>query len=367
MKRVLKIRYLIWVVLFVLVVWALGNIPFTQIGDTLRTLQFSDIAILLVINIFIFLSFSSRWWLITRAQGYNPPFLPLVGYRLAAFGISYFTPGTQFGGEPLQVYMLERERRIPNSSALASVSLDKLVELLANFTFLLIGMILVLNGGLLPALGNPAAMTVVVALLAAPLLYLIALWIGRNPLTSAFSRLPNWFYKKSKLGDLPPLICETEGQIGNLLKTSPWTVLWIVMISGSIWVMMLVEYWLALRFLGAQISLAGAVIALTAARLAFLTPLPGGVGALEASQVLALGALGYSPAIGISISVLIRARDILFGLSGLWWGAHLTRRGGPAPALIHPANAGELAHVPASWVSTPPEYANQSPLTDDIS
>jgi hypothetical protein len=44
------------------------------------------------------------------------------------------------------------------------------------------------------------------------------------------------------------------------------------------------------------------------------------VGALEASQVLALGALGINPSTGISLSLLIRARDIALGGLGLWWG-----------------------------------------------
>ena len=93
--------------------------------------------------------------------------------------------------------------------------------------------------------------------------------------------------------------------------------------------LMLGEYMLSLRFLGARVDPLQAVIALTAARLAFLTPLPGGLGALEASQVLALGALGFSPALGISVSLLIRGRDIAFGLIGLWGGAILTRQTSP--------------------------------------
>jgi hypothetical protein len=51
---------------------------------------------------------------------------------------------------------------------------------------------------------------------------------------------------------------------------------------------------------------------------------------LEASQVLAMTALGFSPALGLSASLLIRARDISLGGLGLLWAAVLTRRGAPA-------------------------------------
>jgi uncharacterized membrane protein YbhN (UPF0104 family) len=61
-------------------------------------------------------------------------------------------------------------------------------------------------------------------------------------------------------------------------------------------------------------------------RLAFLVPLPGGLGALEASQTFALAALGFQPALGIALSLLIRARDIILGAAGLALAAVLARR-----------------------------------------
>ena len=90
--------------------------------------------------------------------------------------------------------------------------------------------------------------------------------------------------------------------------------------------LLLAEYWLTLRFLGVQLNLSQTIGALAAARIAFLTPLPGGIGALEASQVIVLQALGFHPAMGISVSLLIRARDLTLGGIGLWWAAVLSRK-----------------------------------------
>jgi uncharacterized membrane protein YbhN (UPF0104 family) len=90
--------------------------------------------------------------------------------------------------------------------------------------------------------------------------------------------------------------------------------------------MMALEYWLALSFLGIPVSLLQAVAVLTAASVAFLFPLPGGLGALEASQVLAMEALGLPSALGLSISLLIRGRDILLGGLGVLLGGVLARR-----------------------------------------
>jgi uncharacterized membrane protein YbhN (UPF0104 family) len=80
-----------------------------------------------------------------------------------------------------------------------------------------------------------------------------------------------------------------------------------------------------LRFLGLHLSLPQVMLALTAARLAFLLPVPAGLGSLEAGQVLAMGLLGVNPAVAISLSLVIRARDLFFGGAGLWIGAVLSR------------------------------------------
>ncbi len=67
---------------------------------------------LAALNAVIFLLITARWWLILRAESPRVPFLPLVAYRLAAFGPEVtFTPGPQ-GGEPLQVLYLQRNSRL---------------------------------------------------------------------------------------------------------------------------------------------------------------------------------------------------------------------------------------------------------------
>ena len=70
--------------------------------------------------------------------------------------------------------------------------------------------------------------------------------------------------------------------------------------------------------LGLRLSMTQTISALVAARFAFLTPLPAGLGVLEASQGLAMQTLGLEPAYGISISLLIRLRDILFAMVGVF-------------------------------------------------
>lgn len=314
---------LLWLLVPVLVIWSVRDAPLADILRALSSLSVAKILLLAALNTIILLLVSGRWWLILRAQGHTIRYLSVAAYRLVAFGISYFTPGPQFGGEPAQVYYMRKRHGISTSSALASVSLDKILELLANFGFLLVGIFAALGSGLLAELAPIQA----VAWMAGPfillLAYTLAIWKGKSPLASVLTRLPQ---QRGAILRLTRATALAEEQISQFCQRKPLVVLGASVLSILIWGVMTLEYWLALRFLGIQVDLLQAVAALTAARIAFLFPLPGGLGALEASQILAMEALGLNPALGLSISLLIRGRDITLGGLGILLGGIMTRR-----------------------------------------
>ena len=314
---------LLWLLVPVLVIWSVRDAPLADILRALSSLSVAKILLLAALNTIILLLVSGRWWLILRAQGHTIRYLSVAAYRLVAFGISYFTPGPQFGGEPAQVYYMRNRHGISTSSALASVSLDKILELLANFGFLLVGIFAALGSGLLAELAPIQA----VAWMAGPfillLAYTLAIWKGKSPLASLLTRLPQ---QRGAILRLTRATALAEEQISQFCQRKPLVVLGASVLSILIWGVMTLEYWLALRFLGIQVDLLQAVAALTAARIAFLFPLPGGLGALEASQILAMEALGLNPALGLSISLLIRGRDITLGGLGILLGGIMTRR-----------------------------------------
>jgi uncharacterized protein (TIRG00374 family) len=325
-KRFIRPANLFWLALPLFLWISLRQAPLAEIINILSRLEPSRLALLVVFNLVVMLFFSSRWWIILRAQGYHIPYLSLLGYRTAAFSISYFTPGTQFGGEPLQVYLLERRHNLPGSAALAAVTLDKLFELLSNLTFLLIGITLTLQAGLVAWISPQTALLWSGGLLLLPITYLLAVWSGRSPFSWLIAKLPARFFENPRLQGKPALVASAERQVSIQLKGRPQTIVAILLTSALVWLLSLAEYWLALYLLGARLNLPQLINAMTAARLAFLAPLPGGLGALEASQAMAMQAMGFSPALGISISLWIRGRDVALGLLGMWWGAALARR-----------------------------------------
>ncbi len=69
--------------------------------------------------------------------------------------------------------------------------------------------------------------------------------------------------------------------------------------------------------LGYSLSFLQLLTVVIAARLAFLTPLPAGLGVLEAALPWVTATLGLGSVLGLSLCLLIRVRDILFSLAGL--------------------------------------------------
>lgn len=301
----------IWVVALAVLWLVVRSVPLREVIWTLGQLRGWQLVLLALLNGLVLLALNGRWWLLLRGLGHELPFGSLLGHRLAAFGVSYFTPGPHFGGEPVQVLLVERQHGVPRAGAIAAVSLDKTVELLLNFGFLVLGVLLVVQTGLLgESVGNRTAVWLLLLLLP-PVLYLWLIWRGRQPVARLLRRL--------KLVRWETAVSHSEAQMNNLCRQNPGALLGAIGLSSLGWALMIAEFYLMALFLSISLTPPQLIALLTAARVAYLLPLPGGLGTLEASQVWALGLMGFNPALGLSLSLLIRGRDVALGLLGLWW------------------------------------------------
>lgn len=319
------LRVLLWILFPIILWWALKDVPPIQVIESLVRLNLPSIAGLILLNGFILILFSSRWWVILYALGYPRAYFRLVLYRLVAFSVSYFTPGQQFGGEPLQMLLLKKREKVPSTSAVASVALDKVFELLANFAFLLIGVLTIILTSTLRNKTSPMLLLIPAGLLTIPLGYLFALNLGLRPFSTLLFILAKRFGSNRWLWTISQALDSAEKETASFYREKPAAIAVSVSLSILIWLLIVIEFHLALRWLNAPLTLPQTVFALTAARLAFLLPLPGGLGTLEASQVLVMERLGIDPAIGVSLSLLIRARDVILAGCGLLVGSLLSR------------------------------------------
>lgn len=312
-KRMLR---LLWVLILVaLLYFALRNAPLIEIWNTLKQLTFQQIIIILTLNILVITAMTARWWIIVHAENPSVPFLPLVGYRLTVFGLSYFTPGPQVGGEPLQVIYLQRKHGISFARATSAVIMDKLLEFLVNFILIGVGVWAIVRVGLISGNGIRLNLSLIglAILLTWPVVHIVLLYKGIMPISEILLRQP--LIPKNNKSIRLIVIAERMASLFCKKHISAM----IAAVSASLITILgiVIEYYLMVTFLGMRINSIQIFAALTSMQVAFLMPLPGGLGALEASQVFALGAFGQPASAAISLTLLIRARDILNGGIGL--------------------------------------------------
>ncbi len=311
----LSIKLLWLFALATLLYFALRNAPLAEIWNALKQLQLWQFGILLLINTLVILLMTARWWIIVHAENKSVPFLPLIGYRLSVFGLSYFTPGPQVGGEPLQVLYLQRNHGLTFARSTSAVIMDKLLEFLVNFILLGVGAWAIIRVGLVPENGGRFILSLIglaVLLMWIPI-HISLLYNGRYPLTAILRRQS----LSPQKNNFVRLIIVAERMASSFCRRHSRALIAAVTVSILSVVGIVVEYYLMVHFLGIQINAVQIFAALTFMQIAFLMPLPGGLGALEASQVFALGAFGQPASIAISLTLLIRARDILNGGIGL--------------------------------------------------
>ena len=307
--------FVIFPILIPLLYFALRNAPLAEIWSTVSRLTSLQILALVAINISIYLLITLRWWIILRAGQRTISFLPLVLVRVAVFGISYFTLGPQVGGEPLQVLYLQRKYGMTYTRATSTVIMDKLLEFLANFFLLVIGLTAILQAGILSTDASKPLVSIIpmAAILLWPFVHVTLMIRGIYPvgaaLRLAFSSfgIPKWIR----------FIIAAERMAGIFCQRNP-RLLWMAAgVSVAAGIGMIGEYVLITSFLGVNLQSWQTIAAWTTSWLAFLVPVPGGLGSLEASQVFTLGAFGISAAVAIGVTLLIRARDLLIGSLGL--------------------------------------------------
>ena len=294
-----------------LLYFALRNAPLADIWATLNKLRLWQIFILLGINILIYLLITLRWWLILRAENKRISFLPLLAIRISAFGISYFTLGPQVGGEPLQVLYLERKYGMTYTRATSTVVLDKLLEFLANFILLSVGLTAIFQAGVLSTTDGSSFLSLLglIILLLWPPIHVVLLYRGKYPVST--------FLRKFSNNKAIRFIAASERLAGIFCHRHLSSLLTAIAVSILGAIGMISEYFMMTSFLGIHLSFWQTIAAWTAGWLAFLIPLPGGLGALEASQVFAFSTFGISAASAVGVALLIRARDLLIGGLGL--------------------------------------------------
>jgi len=307
--RSVMVKGLIVMAVTGLLYWAWRDVALDMVVSAIGRWGWFQWLLFAVLNLFILAAMCWRWSFILKRMGHPVGFAALVRFRMGANFLSYITPGPQFGGEPFQAYCVVTRHQVPAEAASASVAVDRLLELMGTLLFLSLGGIVVL-----PSLvENRAAMLTIVAVMAGVVLVigvlLHALATGGAPLSRLSERAAQWIGWQKGVPNLVAALQAGERQAAGILTDRLYG--WYAFGGLLQWSGFLVELWMIYAFLGTALGLYALVTVAVAARLAFLLPLPGGLGALEAGQMLALTSLGGDPAAAAAACGIMRVRDLV--------------------------------------------------------
>ena len=289
--------------------WAWRGVSLAAVSAAIGRWGWIQWLLFVALNLLILGAMCWRWSLILRRMGYRVGFVELVRYRMAANTLSYITPGPQFGGEPLQVHCLVTRHQVPSEAASASVAVDRLMELMGNLLFLSLCGFFVLP----PLMEDSAAMLPVTAVMSAAVLVIgVLLFIiatGRAPLSWLSGLAVRCIGWQNGTAGLVSYLRACERQVSRILTDRLFG--WYAFGSLLQWSVFLAELWMIYGFMGSPMNTSALLTVAVAGRLAFMLPLPGGLGGLEASQMLALTSLGGDPTLAVAACCIMRARDLV--------------------------------------------------------
>jgi len=294
----------------------LANSSWSEIVAILSQLTIWKFLAFLAVAQISFALLTLRWKIILKTHGHKVSFLTLWLYRASGYGVSYITP-TQVGGEPVRIYFLNENHDIRLRDATASVLLDKLLEITAFLAFVASGVIVVSFTNLLPQSSLYIILGIVASFSLLTIYVFKKLYDGTGFLTHLFQKLG--LKKIKKLKKFENKIYHTEKLIIDFLchtEHKKSTLPLIIFISLASWSAVIFEYYLLASFLGAALSSYESFLVATVPLMAYLIPIPGGLGMLEGAQAGMFTLLGYSTSLALAVVVMVRIKEIFFSSIG---------------------------------------------------
>jgi phosphatidylglycerophosphate synthase len=264
------------------------------------------------------LFFSGLWHLArTVAWAACFPAAPTVSFgrlarvRLAAEAFSYLTL-RGIAGEPLKVVLLAD--RVSVRDATAAVALERIAYLVGTVIIVGIGSLLAmatlpLSPGWFRVFRAFAILTGVTTMFAT----IVITGKGRylEAALRRIDRVTGWSLAAGRVGGF---IVGVEGQVLVLVRGNPKRLAVLTAMTAAAYACMTLEAWVILVGAGVPISTAGAVAVETFSRVASFASafIPANLGALEASSLAAVAAIGTGGGAALAIARRIR---------GLFWAA----------------------------------------------
>jgi phosphatidylglycerophosphate synthase len=242
-------------------------------------------------------------------------FFRLARVRLAAEAFSYLTL-RGIAGEPLKVVLLSD--RVDAREATAAVALERLGYMIGTTLIVGIGSLIAIFALPLTRIWFRVFRAFAIA---AGLLTLLTIIVisGRGTYVRAlFARWDRRFGTSIGAGRIAQFISAVEGQMLDLVRGNPLRLVVLLLATTASYIFMSLEAWLILHASGTPASAVGALAVETFSRVASFASafIPANLGALEASSLAAVSALGITGG-GAALALARRIRGLFWAGVGL--------------------------------------------------
>lgn len=255
-----------------------------------------------------------RWRLVLGGLRHPPGFGPLTLYRLAGLSVSMLVPSAKLGGEPVRAYLLV-QNGVKASEAMASVAIDRVLDMGAGTVFTVLFTAVLLRHGVQALEGTLAGVVIAASALLAGIWVTIRRLHGGRGVVTAMARrsgLDRWGVVERRMATL-----EAAERCAQHLVRQPMLMIVAFGFGLMLNLGVLLEYKLLLGAFGLPSDLIAVVAAIFATGAAHSMPVPAGVGVLEGSQMVLFAALGQPAEVGLAVALAVRLRETLWLLPGL--------------------------------------------------
>lgn len=282
-----------------------------QVRDTLTSVRPEWLVVWLVVEAAIFIGLTLRWRSLLRGLGADVRLPRLVGVRIAGLAMGTLTPGAKLGGEPLRAYLIARDG-VPGGPAIASVAVDRALELVANLVFA------VAYCALFALRDRTSALRVLVVVAASGVAFLAATLYLVHRLRRGDSIVPARLRAVlERLGAKAETTESMDAALRELLFARRRLLVGAMAASLVLNAMILAEYGVLFIAFGVWPTLPDLAGALLGVGLAHALPIPASLGALEGAQAAVFGLADDDARLAVIAGTVARVRDIGWTLPGI--------------------------------------------------
>jgi putative membrane protein len=312
MKIGVVLAVLLGLVAAIYLIWFIG---FDAVFSAVATAGFSGLAILCGFALFVFAILAAAW-IVLLPRGLRPPLRDFYLARMVRDSIAEISPFSPVGGMVAAARMMML-RHMPIAYASASVAADATTEAMAQIVFLALGLYFGLEQFRnLPSADLLTKLMIIALLLAIP--GIAALIFLQKRGTGFAQRIAMRFFPEvtkdtASFGEAVTTLYESHGRLAasSALHLLGW-------IGGG------VGTWIGFRLVGGHIGVLSAIAleALLSTIRSVTVFVPAAIGVQEASYAMLAPLFGLPAEMGLAVSLLKRAREIVIGVPSLllWQG-----------------------------------------------